>query len=245
MSKRNLKPSGEGWVQLIAGIGFIVLLIIINIVDPTFYPTMWHLATSGSMEEVAEYIQSFGPMAMLVSMVLDIFVNAVGFLPSIFISTANGLVFGMWSGIIISWLAETIGVVISFYIMRYFLRDTADKLIAKSTVLMKVDDFSGKNGFVVMLFARSLPYFPSGVITALGAISKIKPRDYILANLIGKFPSTALEVAIGTDIVNFQENMGRLGIIVLVAGVVYFILWKVYKNYINKKNAEQEHDPNA
>ena len=245
MSKRNLKPSGEGWVQLIAGLGFIVLLIVINIIDPTFYPTMWHLATSGSMEEIAEYIQSFGPMAMVVSMVLDIFVNAVGFLPSIFISTANGLVFGMWPGIIISWLAETIGVVISFYIMRYFLRDTADKLIEKSTVLMKVDDFSGKNGFVVMLFARSLPYFPSGVITALGAISKIKPRDYILANLIGKFPSTALEVAIGTDIVNFQENMGRLGIIVVVAGVVYFILWKVYKNYMYKKNAEQEHDPNA
>ena len=245
MSKRNLKPSGEGWVQLIAGLGFIVLLIVINIIDPTFYPTMWHLATSGSMEEIAEYIQSFGPMAMVVSMVLDIFVNAVGLLPSIFISTATGLVFGMWPGIIISWLAETIGVVISFYIMRYFLRDTADKLIEKSTVLMKVDDFSGKNGFVVMLFARSLPYFPSGVITALGAISKIKPRDYILANLIGKFPSTALEVAIGTDIVNFQENMGRLGIIVVVAGVVYFILWKVYKNYMNKKNAEQEHDPNA
>lgn len=245
MSTKKLKPSGEGWVQLIAGIGFVILLIAINVVDPTFYPTMWHLATSGSMDEIAEYIQGFGPMAMVVSMLLDIFVNAVGFLPSIFISTANGLVFGMCPGIIISWLAETIGVVISFYIMRYFLRDTADKLIAKSTVLMKVDDFSGKNGFVVMLFARSLPYFPSGVITALGAISKIKPRDYILANLIGKFPSTALEVAIGTDIVNFQENMGRLGIIVVVAGIVYFILWKVYKNYINKKNAEQEHDPNA
>ena len=245
MSTKKLKPSGEGWVQLIAGIGFVILLIAINIVDPTFYPTMWHLATSGSMDEIAEYIQGFGPMAMVVSMLLDIFVNADGFLPSKYISTANGLVFGMWPGIIISWLAETIGVVISFYIMRYFLRDTADKLIAKSTVLMKVDDFSGKNGFVVMLFARSLPYFPSGVITALGAISKIKPRDYILANLIGKFPSTALEVAIGTDIVNFQENMGRLGIIVVVAGIVYFILWKVYKNYINKKNAEQEHDPNA
>ncbi len=35
MSKRNLKPSGEGWVQLIAGLGFIVLLIVINIIDPT------------------------------------------------------------------------------------------------------------------------------------------------------------------------------------------------------------------
>lgn len=245
MNKRKITPSGEGLVQVIAGISFIVVLAIIHIVDPTFYPTMWHLATDGNMEEIAAYIQSFGPMAMVISMVLDIFVNAVGFLPSIFISTANGLVFGMWPGIIISWLAETIGVVISFYIMRYFLRDSADKLIAKSTMLMKVDDFSGKNGFVVMLFARSLPYFPSGVITALGAISKIKPRDYILANLIGKFPSTALEVAIGTDIVNFQDNMSRLGIIVVAAAIVYFILWKVYKRYMDKRNAEQEHDPNA
>ena len=219
MKERKFSPSGEGLVQVIGGILFVVLLIIINIVDPTFYPTMWHLATSGSMEEIAEYIQGYGPMAMVVSMLLDIFVNAVGFLPSIFISTANGLVFGMWPGIIISWLAETIGVVISFYIMRYFLRDAADKLISKSTTLMKVDDFSGNNGFVVMLFARSLPYFPSGVITALGAI--------------------------GTDIVNFQENMGRLGIIVVVAAIVYFILWKVYKRYINKRNAEREHDPNA
>ena len=40
---------------------------------------MWHLATSGSMEEIAEYIQGYGPMAMVVSMLLDIFVNAVAF----------------------------------------------------------------------------------------------------------------------------------------------------------------------
>ena len=60
---------------------------------------MWHLATSGSMDEIAEYIQRLWPYGhMVVSMLLDIFVNAVGFLPSIFISTANGLVFGMWPG---------------------------------------------------------------------------------------------------------------------------------------------------
>ena len=86
MRVQKLKPSGEGLVQLIAGIGFVLLLIAINIVDPTFYPTMWHLATSGSMDEIAEYIQGFGPMAMVVSMLLDIFVNAVGFChPSLYL----------------------------------------------------------------------------------------------------------------------------------------------------------------
>ena len=39
---------------------------------------MWHLEGRGSMDEIAEYIQGFGPMAMVVSMLLDIFVNAVG-----------------------------------------------------------------------------------------------------------------------------------------------------------------------
>lgn len=232
--------NGERWVQVIALGLTLALLVIIHVLDPQFYSTMWHLATNGNMEEIAQFLQTYGPWAMLVSMILDIFVNAVGFLPSIFISTANGLVFGIVPGIIISWLAETIGVVISFYIMRFLLRDTAYKLIAKNKMLMKVDDFSGRNGFVVMLFARTLPYFPSGVITALGAISKIKARDYIIANLIGKFPSTALEVAIGYDIVNFESQMTRLGIIVIVATIGYIILWRVYKYYLKKQGSEEQ-----
>ena len=85
MKERKFPLLVKRLVQVIAGVLFVVLLIIINIVDPTFYPTMWHLATSGSMEEIAEYIQGYGPMAMVVSMLLDIFVNAVGFChPSLF-----------------------------------------------------------------------------------------------------------------------------------------------------------------
>lgn len=230
--------NGERWVQVIALGLTVVLLVVIHVLDPHFYSTMWHLATNGNMEEIAQFLQAYGPWAMLVSMLLDIFVNAVGFLPSIFISTANGLVFGIVPGIIISWIAETIGVVISFYIMRFLLRDTAHKLIAKNKMLMKVDDFSGRNGLVVMLFARTLPYFPSGVITALGAISKIKARDYIIANLIGKFPSTALEVTIGYDIVNFESQMTWLGIIVIAATIGYIILWRIYKYYLKRDSEE-------
>ncbi len=233
--KRYWGMTGERLIQVIAVLGIIVLLVAVHMVDPNFFSTVWQLTTSGNMHDIVHYLRSFGPLAMFVSMILDIFVNAVGFLPSIFISTANGIVFGIWPGIIISWLAETIGVVISFYIMRYFLRDSADKLISKNKTLMKVDDFSGRNGFAVMLFARTLPYFPSGLITALGAISKIKPRDYIIANLIGKFPSTALEVAIGVDIVNFKSNMDRLGIVVICATVAYYLLWKVYQRHMAKK----------
>ena len=74
-----------------------------------------------------------------------------------------------------------------------------------------------------MTFARALPYFPSGILTAIGALSRMSTRDYIIANLIGKFPSTALEVVIGHDVVNFRQSSLRLAILVVVVAVVFYI----------------------
>lgn len=221
----------ERYIQLGLLSGLVILGFLVYVLVPGFYDDMWELILSGDVQRMAEVLQSYGPWAMVISFVLDVLINALGFLPSIFFSTANGLLFGVVPGIIISWLAETVGVVLSFMIMRYILRDTAHKVIEKSEFLLKVDDFSGKNGLVMMLFARSIPYFPSGIITALGAISQISLRDYIIANLVGKFPSTALEVIVGHDAVLLQDNLGRLTIVILVASVIYFLVWKGYQRW--------------
>lgn len=225
----------ERYIQLGLLSGLVALGLLVYVLVPGFYDDMWELILSGDVQRMAEVLQSYGPWAMVISFALDVLINALGFLPSIFFSTANGLLFGLVPGIIISWLAETVGVVLSFMIMRYILRDTAHKVIEKSEFLLKVDDFSGKNGLVMMLFARSIPYFPSGIITALGAISQISLRDYIIANLIGKFPSTALEVVVGHDTVLLQDNLGRLAVVVLVATVIYFLLWKGYQRWAKQR----------
>lgn len=225
----------ERYIQLGLLSGLVILGVLVYVLVPGFYDDMWELILSGDVQRMAEVLQSYGPWAMVISFVLDVLINALGFLPSIFFSTANGLLFGLVSGIIISWLAETVGVVLSFMIMRYILRDTAHKVIEKSEFLLKVDDFSGKNGLTVMLFARAIPYFPSGIITALGAISQISLRDYIIANLVGKFPSTALEVIVGHDAVLLQDNLGRLTIVILVASVLYFLLWKGYQRWVKQR----------
>jgi putative membrane protein len=225
----------ERYIQLGLLSGLVILGVLVYVLVPGFYDDMWELILSGDVQRMAEVLQSYGPWAMVISFVLDVLINALGFLPSIFFSTANGLLFGLVPGIIISWLAETVGVVLSFMIMRYILRDTAHKVIEKSEFLLKVDDFSGKNGLTVMLFARAIPYFPSGIITALGAISQISLRDYIIANLVGKFPSTALEVIVGHDAVLLQDNLGRLTIVILVASVLYFLLWKGYQRWVKQR----------
>ena len=216
--------------KLVVAVLLVMLVVGVQLLAPDFFRHTLQLVVSGNVTGLVEYLRSFGSWAILISFLLDVLINAASIFPSIFLSTANGLIFGLPLGILISWLAETVGVVISFYLMRFFFRSTAEAIIAKSDSLKHIDEVSGEHGLEWMAFARTLPYFPSGILTAIGAVSSISARDYIIANLIGKFPSTALEVVIGHDIVNFQENSMRLAVLVIIVGVIFF----AYKKYRKK-----------
>ncbi len=230
MNKNWLK-NPDICAKVVAAVLLLALLLAIHCFADGFFSKTFRLAISGNVNGLVEYLRSFGPWAVLISFLLDVLINAGSVFPSIFLSTANGLIFGLPLGITISWLAETTGVVISFFLMRFFFRNTAEKIIEKSNSLKAIDEASGKHGLEWMAFARALPYFPSGILTAVGAVSSISTRDYIIANLIGKFPSTALEVVIGHDVVNFEENSQRLTILIIVVGLVFFAYKKwFYKN---------------
>ena len=221
--KKDWLKNPDVCAKVTAAVLLVALFLGIHFFADDFFNKTFTLAISGNVNGLVEYLRSFGPWAILISFVLDVLINAGSVFPSIFLSTANGLIFGLPLGITISWLAETTGVVISFYLMRFFFRDTAQKLIEKSNSLKSIDEASSKHGLE--------PYFPSGILTAVGAVSSMRARDYIIANLIGKFPSTALEVVIGHDVVNFQEHSQRLTILILVVGAVFF----AYKKWFYKK----------
>ena len=230
MNEKDWLKNPDTISKVVVAVLLVALFGLIHFFAQDFFTNTFKLAVSGNVNGLVEYLRSFGPWTMVVSFFLDVLINAGSIFPSIFLSTANGLIFGLPLGILISWLAETVGVVISFLLMRFFFRSTAEKLIAKSNSLKHIDEASGKHGLEWMAFARALPYFPSGILTAVGAVSSISVRDYVIANLIGKFPSTVLEVVIGHDLVNYKEHSERLAILVIL---VVLIFWG-YKKYRNK-----------
>ena len=234
MKEKDWLNNPDTIAKVVVAVLLVALFGLIHFFAQDFFTNTFKLAVSGNVNGLVEYLRSFGPWAMVVSFFLDVLINAGSIFPSIFLSTANGLIFGLPLGILISWLAETVGVVISFLVMRFFFRSTAEKLIAKSNSLKHIDEASGKHGLEWMAFARALPYFPSGILTAIGAVSSISVRDYIIANLIGKFPSTALEGVIGHDLVNYKEHSERLAVLVIVV-VVIFWGYKKYRDSKSKK----------
>ena len=114
----------------------IVILIValfggIHLAAPKFLPEVFELLSRGDIVETAQYIQSYGSLAVVFSFLLTLFVNAIGFPPAIIFSTANTLIFGIVPGIILSVIAETVGVTISFVLLRFFFRDSAKKVIMR------------------------------------------------------------------------------------------------------------------
>ena len=214
-------------VKIVAALLIVLLFVVIHLIAPEFLPEIFELLKNGDIKDTAEYIKSYGELAVVFSFLLTLFVNALGFPPAIIFSTANTLIFGIFWGIVISVAAETVGVTISFLLLRFFFRDSAKKLIKKSKILSSVDKYSSKKGFVVMLIARMVPYIPSGVLNAVGALSSLSLRDYALSAFIGKFPSTGIEAIIGHDTIVHQEDPTRIIVviilaIILIVGALYY-----------------------
>ena len=207
-------------VKIVAAILIVALFGVVHLIAPEFLPEIFELLSHGDIVETAKYIEGYGSMAVVFSFLLTLFVNALGFPPAIIFSTANTLIFGIFWGIVISVAAETVGVTISFLLLRFFFRDAAEKVISKSKFLSSMDKYSSEKGFVVMLIARMVPYLPSGLLNAVGALSALSLRDYFLASLVGKFPSTGIEAIIGHDAILQEEDPTRIIVVVIFAVVL-------------------------
>jgi len=190
-----------------------------------FFPTVFALSVHGDIHGTVIYLKSFGIWAMVISFCLLVIINVLGFLPNIFLLVANGFLFGLWPGILISWAGECAGSALGFLVARYLLRDAARALLQKGGYKDKVEDFSSRNGFGLMLAGRALPFMPSGALTAAGAISAISFRDFVLATCIGKILSVSIEVLSGHDVASIHEHMPRLIGLGMLSG---FMIWGYY-----------------
>ena len=233
---------GMGVLKVGAALAIILLFVIIHLIAPEFLPELFALLASGDIPATVEYIRSFGEGAIVFAFLLTLFTNALGFPPAVIFSTANVILFGIVPGIILSCVAETVGVTIAFVLMRFYFRDAAEKVIIKSPFLSKIDRYSGTKGFFIMLIARMIPYVPSALLNAVGALSSIRLRDYVIASFVGKFPSTGIEAIIGHDLIVKQPDNTRLVVVIICAIVLIAGAWRYEKHVMKAEAAHAEED---
>jgi uncharacterized membrane protein YdjX (TVP38/TMEM64 family) len=185
-----------------------------------------------SVEEAAEWLKSFGIGAVLISLLLNICISVLGFVPSLFLSGANAVVFGIVPGYFISLAGEVLGAGVSFWLYRFGVSKIKKINVDEWSWLQSINTSSRGKQMMLLLLARLTPLMPSGLITVVAALSSVKFLDFMIISLVGKAPSIALETLIGHDMIRLNDNFPRLFITLMFMGVMLLLFRK--KNQLSK-----------
>jgi len=198
------------------------LIGIVYVYSPEFLSNMISVLRDGNVETIAAYIRSFGVWAVFISILLSIIMTFGLVIPFVILATANGAVFGIAGGTLVSWLGEVVGALVAFSLYRYFLRPAIVKRLSHTQYWCYVDKLSNEHGFKTVLISRILPVIPSGILTAAASISNISLWDFWWATAIGKIPSVFAKVVVGHDLLYFEAHKTRLLTGLLFLALLYF-----------------------
>ncbi len=176
------------------------------------------------IEDFSAWIKSFGIWAVIVSLLLNIIISILGFIPSIFLSGANAVVFGLIPGFIISVAGEVLGAAVSFLLYRWGFRRIRGVRNESWKWLNQVNQASRGRRMLLLFTARLTPFLPSAVITFAASVSQITFVDFIVVTLLGKAPSIALETLVGNDLFFMKQNFPRLIITLLLLAIIVLLM---------------------
>jgi uncharacterized membrane protein YdjX (TVP38/TMEM64 family) len=178
------------------------------------------------IEDTVEWLKSLGTWAIIASILLNIIIGIAGMIPTVFLSGANAIVFGMVPGFVISLIGECLSAVVSFYLYRWGIMKFSNRKV-KGRLWNKLGTLREQTRIrkiIIVLFARMTPFVPSGLVTLAAAISRMKIIDFTAVTMLGKVPSIAAETIIGHDLFYVRDNWFRISITLLFIGFIVVIM---------------------
>jgi uncharacterized membrane protein YdjX (TVP38/TMEM64 family) len=165
---------------------------------------------AGDLEQVIGLIRSWGLAAPLMSILLMITQAIVAPIPAVFVTAANGMVFGSFWGMLISWIGAMMGALTSFIIARLFGKVALRKIVRNQKTADFIRRAGEKRGFYVILISRLLPFISFDIISYMAGLSGIRPWAFIAGTGLGMLPATIIYTLMGHGIPAMEENFPLL-----------------------------------
>ncbi|KAG2500159.1 hypothetical protein HYH03_001741 [Edaphochlamys debaryana] len=111
----------------------------------------------------------------------------------------TGALYGLYAGLVVSWLASSVGQALAFLLGRYLFRASV-----KSYLLQRVPNFPQieaaikKEGWKLMCLLRLSPILPYNILNYAAALTPISFFAYTLSSAAAIIPWTILYVYLGT-----------------------------------------------
>lgn len=215
------------------------LVIIISLLCYLFIPPVRSSLNSAAamlikmdIEEIRNFIHSFGIWAPLVSILLMMFQSIIAPLPAFVITFANAWLFGWMWGAVISWTGAMLGAMLCFYIAKFLGRPVAEKIVTKKA-LDKMDGFFEEYGKYTIVILRLIPIVSFDAVSYAAGLTGMGIISFLVATGIGQLPATIVYSIVGGSLGTEMASL-LYGIIGFCLLVVFSMVMK--KILVNKKN---------
>ena len=210
---------------LLVALGLAILCFSIVDICPLF--ELIHPSLKINKTTISNFIRDLGPWGPASSIGLMIAHSFVPF-PSEFLTFANGMVYGPFWGVVITWVGAMLGAFVSFALTKHFGRPFIEKKVSHSQ-LEKIDHWVHQQGVWSLLLARFIPIISFNLINYGAGMTSVSWWTFFWTTGIGILPITVIMVTMGNNF-DIIPLWAWVIIVAVIIGAAYLI------NSLRKKN---------
>ena len=216
----------------LAGISIAVILLLVIFI--TLFVSGW--LHSFSQDDFREYVRSFGMLAPLVMLGLQILQVFIALIPGEIVETAAGYVLGPWLGTAICYLGICIASVLIFTLTRRYGVRLVEVFISREKIndLRFLNTRQKRNNLIFLLFF--IPGTPKDLLTYFVGLTDIRLRTFLLLSMAARIPSM-VSSTFGGHLLWEERYIGAV-VLYGITGILSLIGMVGYNRYSKKKNSQ-------
>lgn len=184
---------------VVAGLLVAGLVALIILGDSTAH--LWdEWSHRNNIEDMAESIRRSGAWGVAVSIGLMIVHSFLPF-PAEVIALANGIIYGIIFGTLITWTGAMLGAQAAFWTARAVGQSVIDRYV-RADRLARVDRWIAGNGTVALLIMRLIPVIAFNLVNYVAGLARIRWWTFTWTTAVGILPLAFLMVAAGDQLKN-------------------------------------------
>lgn len=170
-------------------------------------------------ERMRQVIESAGPVAPAVFVLLLVVQAVLAPLPAPAVATAGGYLFGTLPGFFLTWLGVLLGGVLCFALSRILGR----RFVERSTRLKGLDRYVEEHGAITVFVLRLIPVVSFDAISYAAGLTGLSFWKFLLATALGMAPGTFVFVYLGSAEpgLGIYAAFGALAVLAVAAYVYY------------------------
>ena len=186
--------------------------------------------------KIAEYIKGGTVTVGLIIIAFTVVKSfALVFPPAVIFAVSGLIIDNVWVAICINAVAVALSVILPYYFGRFAGKDLLDTLKEKFPKIKKLDDFAGKNEFMVVYVVKASGVVPSDLMSVIYGAMNVNFMKFFIASNFGMLPFNVLF----TFLANKGDLSNPYSLLYIVPIPVFVVIMSIVVKKMTAKKIEE------